>query len=168
MWLLSFQVYLLISGSLDRSLTGQTFHAKRLRQASASVSAPDSPTSVGPRRCSRRISIRHLNSESTDSSTTTDSSKRRVHFSTTFEEIEFESEEDEEQLNEHPQTIVQKRPTTNKRVSFPNDKHPTNTQQGARPRSVSLMELEPTNLESRQASTLATILRLAKLARPGN
>jgi hypothetical protein len=159
----------LLLESLERNLAArQAFQAKRLRQTSASVSAPDSPAQVGQRRHSRRISIRHFHSaDSTESSTTTDSSKRRVHFGH-CEEIEFESEEEEQQQEEVPQRNVQKRPTINKRTSVPNDKFPNKSQYGARPRSVSLMEIEPINLESRQASTLATILRLAKLARPGN
>ncbi|KAI6177011.1 hypothetical protein M3Y97_00860700 [Aphelenchoides bicaudatus] len=69
--------------SLERNLAAkQALHARRLRQTSASVSAPESPASAGQRRCSRRISIRHFSSaDSTESNATTDSTRRRVQFS---------------------------------------------------------------------------------------
>jgi hypothetical protein len=159
-------------------LARQAAISRRQRQYSTCTTAsstPNSPASVGHRRSSRRISIRHLNSaESTDSNVTTDS-KKRVHFGH-CEEIEYDShsdceEQDNNSIDTRPNKLTQRRrPVQIKRTSVSSEK-PIDRPNSARPRSVSLIDIEPKKCElqsKQQHSALSTILRLAKLISPGN
>lgn len=152
--------------SIERNFAKQAA-ARRLRQNSSSVSSStNSPASVSQRRSSRRISIRHLSSaDSTESNATTDS-KRRVRFGH-CEEIEFDSLDSEDECHSENGKVQQRRPNVqNKRSSVTFANKPLEPI-GARPRSVSLMNIELPK-QCRQPSKLSTFLRLAKYCSPGN
>lgn len=134
-----------------------------MRQGSTtSSSAQGSPAENG--RSNRRISIKHLTStDSGESNATTDSGKRRVRFGF-CEEIAFDTDEDSDES--------QKRaiPQIRRGCSLPEERTLTETtSRGVRSKSVPLIDIEPTKLNNRrEPSTLATILRVARLVRPGN
>lgn len=134
------------------------------QESTTSSSAQGSPALAENGRNNRRISIKHLTStDSSESNTTTDSGKRRVRFGF-CEEIAFDTDEDPDES--------QKRaiPQIRRGCSLPEEKTSTEkTSRGVRSKSVPLIDIEPTNFNNRrEPSTLATILRVARLVRPGN
>lgn len=102
------------------------------------------------RRSSRRISVKKFSSLDSNESNATTDSKRRVRFGH-CEEIEFSSDEEDEQIRDR--IAVQK----------------VRECESNRPRSASLMDIpEKFSTEQKRPSQFANFLRIARLSYPLN